>query len=162
MCKNQKVLGADVQKDLNWMADSISRKPRGVRAKFWADLELILKAHGPRVEKGKTEGLFRKEPGLKGYLRAWTVGSRSVGSGRNGARDLILGVHTDRTARTCFGRGVAALLAGKQFPRRRHAELHRSSPILVLRGSFRPRFGSGVLDMVRLIHLSTHMGSGVP
>ena len=61
-----------------------------------------------------------------------------------------------------FGRGVAALLAGKQFSWRRHAELHRSSPILVLRGSFRPRFGSGVLAAVHLIHLSTHMGLGVP
>jgi len=61
-----------------------------------------------------------------------------------------------------FGRGVAALLAGKQFPRWHHAELCRSSPILVLRGSFRPRFRSGVLGAVRLIHLSTHMGSGVP
>ena len=38
MCKNQKVLGADVQKNLNWMAGSISRKLKGVRAKIWADL----------------------------------------------------------------------------------------------------------------------------
>ena len=38
MCKNQKVLGADMQKNLNWMAGSISRKLRGVRAKFWAEL----------------------------------------------------------------------------------------------------------------------------
>jgi len=61
-----------------------------------------------------------------------------------------------------FGSGVAALLAEKQFLRWRHAKLCPSSPILVLSGSFRPRFGSGVLGAVRLIHLSTHMGSGVP
>ena len=68
MCKNQKFLGADVQKDLNWMAGSISRKPRGVRAKFWADLELILKAHGPRVDSEKTQGLFNKFARPKGYV----------------------------------------------------------------------------------------------
>ena len=38
LCKNNKVLGVDVQKDVNWMAGSISRKLRGVRAKFWAEL----------------------------------------------------------------------------------------------------------------------------
>ena len=68
MCKNQKFLGADVQKDLNWMAGSISRKPRGVRAKFWADLELILKAHGPRVNFDKRQGLFCKVAGADHYL----------------------------------------------------------------------------------------------
>ena len=69
MCKNQKFLGADVQKDLNWMAGSISRKPRGVHAKFWADLELILKAHGPRVDSQETEGLLSKNARPKGYAQ---------------------------------------------------------------------------------------------
>ena len=73
MCKNQKVLGADVQKDLNWMAGSISWKPRGVRAKFWADLELILKAHGPRVDTQETEGLLSKTAGRRAcfVLGSW-------------------------------------------------------------------------------------------
>ena len=68
MCKNQKFLGADMQKDLNWMAGSISRKPRGVRAKFWADLELILKAHGPQVDSHETEGLLSKTAGQRGMF----------------------------------------------------------------------------------------------
>ena len=57
-----------MQKDLNWMAGSISRKPRGVRAKFWADLELILKAHGPRVDSQETEGLLSKTVGQRGMF----------------------------------------------------------------------------------------------
>ena len=58
MCKNQKVLGADMQKDLNWKAGSISRKLRGVRAKFWVDLELILNWLGRRVDFEEAEALF--------------------------------------------------------------------------------------------------------
>ena len=50
------------------MVGSISRKPRGVRAKFWADLELILKAHGPRVDSQETEGLLSKTVGQRGMF----------------------------------------------------------------------------------------------
>ena len=60
MCKNQKVVGADVQKDLNWMAGSITRKLRGVRAKFRADLEIFLNVGGLRVYFKETEGLLCK------------------------------------------------------------------------------------------------------
>ena len=69
MCKNQKVLGADVQKDLNWMASSISRKLRGVRAKFWADLELILNWLGRRVDFKEAQGLFSKVSRPNWYAR---------------------------------------------------------------------------------------------
>ena len=50
MCKNWKVLGSDVQKDLIRMAGSILKKLRGVHAKFWADLQIVLNKDGPRVE----------------------------------------------------------------------------------------------------------------
>ena len=49
---------AGVQKDLIRTAGSISRKLGGVCAKIWADLELILKALGPRVKSTKVQGLF--------------------------------------------------------------------------------------------------------
>ena len=39
---------------------SKSKKLRGVRAKFWADLEIFLNTAGPRVDSGKSQGLFRK------------------------------------------------------------------------------------------------------
>ena len=61
---------------------------------------------------------LENEPGLKGYLRAWTVGSRSVGSGRNGARDLILGVHTDRTVQGDWAHGTRRRRRRETFPRR--------------------------------------------
>ena len=85
MCKNQKFLGADVQKDLNWMAGSISRKLRGVRVKFWTDLELILKPHGPRVDTRITQGLFRNIARRKGYVLIWALGSGSDGSEKIGS-----------------------------------------------------------------------------
>ena len=58
-----------MQKDLNWMAGSISRKLRGVRAKIWADLELILNWLGRRVDFKETEGFFSKITRAKGYLQ---------------------------------------------------------------------------------------------
>ena len=57
-----------MQKDLNWMAGSISRKLRGVRAKFWADLEIILNWLGWRVDFKEVEGLFSKNVRAKGYV----------------------------------------------------------------------------------------------
>ena len=57
-----------MQKDLNWMAGSISRKLRGVRAKFWADLEIILNWLGRRVDFKEVGGLFSKNVRAKGYV----------------------------------------------------------------------------------------------
>ena len=45
-----KVLGSDVQKGLIRTAGSILKKLRGVHAKFWADLQIVLNKDGPRVE----------------------------------------------------------------------------------------------------------------
>ena len=42
------------------MAGSISKKFRGVCARFWAHLELVLNKATPRVEYEETEGLFSK------------------------------------------------------------------------------------------------------
>ena len=67
--QNQNVLGADVQKDLNWKAGSISRKLRGVRAKFWVDLELILNWLGRRVDFKEAQGLFSKVSRQNRYAR---------------------------------------------------------------------------------------------
>ena len=50
MCKNQKVLGADVQKDHNWMAGSILKKLRGVRVRFCAELQILLNGTGLLVD----------------------------------------------------------------------------------------------------------------
>ena len=77
------------------------------------------------MKREKLRVSLEKEPGLKGYLRAWTVGSRSVGSGRNGARDLILGVHTDRTVQGDWAHGTRRRRRRETFPRR---SFGRTSP----------------------------------
>ena len=84
MCKNQKVLGADVQKDHNWMAGSILKKLRGVRVRFWAELQILLNGTGLRVDFEKTQGLFNKCDRPNQYLAMRTAGSRSSGSKRLG------------------------------------------------------------------------------
>ena len=43
------------------MAGSISRKVRGVLAKFWVYLQLLLNYKGVRADFNKTGGLFRKK-----------------------------------------------------------------------------------------------------
>ena len=60
MCKNQKVLGADMQKDLNWTAGSISKKLKGLNIKNRAWIEILLNTTGPRVEFRKTREVFSK------------------------------------------------------------------------------------------------------
>ena len=62
------------------MAGLNSRKLSGVRAKFWADLELFLNTAGLRVKSGRSQGLFNKISRPKGYVLIWALGSRSDGS----------------------------------------------------------------------------------
>ena len=61
------------------MAGAIFKKLRGLLAKFWAELQLFLKAPGLRVEYGKVGGLFNKMARAKGYGWISAVGSRSGG-----------------------------------------------------------------------------------
>ena len=49
-----------------WTAGSISRKLRGVRAKIWAELEIVLNYKGVRVDFGKGQGLFSKTASRRG------------------------------------------------------------------------------------------------
>ena len=50
------------------MAGSNLGTLKGVRAKFWADLELVLNKAGPRVESRETRGLFCRVAGADRYL----------------------------------------------------------------------------------------------
>ena len=68
MCKNQKVLRADVQKDLNWTAGSILKKLRGVHVRFWAELQILLNGTGLRVDSQELQGLFSKSGRPNWYL----------------------------------------------------------------------------------------------
>jgi hypothetical protein len=74
-----------VQKTRCWTAVSIFKKLRGLLAKFWAKLQIVLHYYGPRVDLAKDEGLFRKRTGPKGYAQIRAVGSRSDGLGFKGA-----------------------------------------------------------------------------
>ena len=65
-------------KGQGWTAGSISRKPKGVRAKIWADLELILNYKGVRVDYAKGQGLFSK-----------TASRRGMGDSRPSDLDLV-------------------------------------------------------------------------
>ena len=56
------------------MAGSNLGKLKGVRAKFWADLELVLNKAGPRVESRETRGLFCKVAGTDRYLGSVDLG----------------------------------------------------------------------------------------
>jgi hypothetical protein len=58
-----------VQKDFGWTAGSISRKLRVENVKNRTDLQLLLKAHGPRVDSMETRGLFGKKARAKGYAQ---------------------------------------------------------------------------------------------
>ena len=49
-----------MQKWQAWMVGYILGKLRGVRAKFWADLELVFNTAGLRVKLVKDRGLFSK------------------------------------------------------------------------------------------------------
>jgi len=73
-----------VQNQLAWMAGTISRKFRGLRAKNRTWLELFLNAQGLRVYLKETQGLFSKTTRPKGYARFSAVGSRSDGLDLNG------------------------------------------------------------------------------
>ena len=64
-----------MQKWQAWMAGSILGKLRGVRAKFWADLELVLNTAGLRVKSGRSQGLFNKISRPSRYVRIRAVGS---------------------------------------------------------------------------------------
>ena len=76
------------------MAGSIFRKVRGVLAKFWAYLQLLLNYKGVRVDINKTGGLFRKKDRPNRYPWILAVGSRSDGSDWIGPRS-----NRDRWAR---------------------------------------------------------------
>ena len=51
-----------------WTAGSISKKLRGLLAKFWAKLQLFFKRDGLRVDNKKDGGFFNKTPGRNGIL----------------------------------------------------------------------------------------------
>ena len=72
-----------MQKLQLWTAGSISKEPRGLNVKNWAELQLLLNCSGLRVNSRKVQGLFRKTARPKRYLWIWAVGYRS-----NGARWL--------------------------------------------------------------------------
>ena len=61
------------------MAGSISRKVRGVLAKFWAYLQLLLNYEGVRVDIKEGGGLLCKKSGPNRYARFLAAGSRSEG-----------------------------------------------------------------------------------
>ena len=58
-----------MQNQRAWMAGSISRKFRGLRAKNRTWLELVLNGTGLQVDSLRTEGLSSKFSKLKGYAR---------------------------------------------------------------------------------------------
>ena len=60
-------LGSNSQNYRGWTVCSKTEKVRGLNIKNWAFLELFLKAHGPRVDFGKGQGLFGKTARPKGY-----------------------------------------------------------------------------------------------
>ena len=78
------VLGSNVQNCQGWTAGSNLKKLRGVRAKFWAKLQIILNGTGLQVDFEKTQGLFNKCDRPNRYLAMRTAGSRSSGSKRLG------------------------------------------------------------------------------
>ena len=67
-----------------WTAGSNLKKLRGVRAKFWAKLQILLNTDGLRVELKEVGGLFSKKAKPNRYIRMRVVGSGSGGSGHSG------------------------------------------------------------------------------
>jgi hypothetical protein len=63
------------------MMVSISGKCRGLNAKNWAHMELLLNWKGRWVDFQKLQGLFSKTARPKGYLLIWAIGSGSDGLG---------------------------------------------------------------------------------
>ena len=58
-----------MQKTRCWMAGSIFKKLRGLLAKFWAKLQIVLHYYGPRVDNYKLQGLLSKTAAANRY--AW-------------------------------------------------------------------------------------------
>ena len=52
-----------------WMAGSNLKKLRGVRAKFWAKLQILLNGTRLRVDFKRVQGLFSKSARPKGYAQ---------------------------------------------------------------------------------------------
>ena len=64
-----------MQNQRAWMAGTISRKFRGLRAKNRTWLELFLNAQGLRVDNYKLQGLLCKTYQPNRYPRMWAAGS---------------------------------------------------------------------------------------
>ena len=122
-----------------WTAVSNLKKLRGFGEKFWAKLQLLLNNSGPRVESGKSQGLFSKKSRPNRYLQIRTVGSRSGGLDLYG-HDLITGVRASSDAQDRLG-------AWDDSAERRRpcsAEgLRRSTPNSAVRGLIHLEIGLG-------------------
>ena len=70
------------------MAGSILGKLRGVRVKIWADLQILLKRDGLRVDIKKDGGFFKKKPGRNGIFRLGPSDLDLMAQGSSGL-DLI-------------------------------------------------------------------------
>ena len=116
----------------------ISGKLGGVRAKTWVKLQLFLNNSGPRVESGKSQGLFSKKFRPNRYLRLRAVRSGSGGLDLNAGRSNLS--HRKRIRRPGrFGRVGAARLAGNASTAAAH---RRRSPNPAFPGRIRAGLGS--------------------
>ena len=68
-----------MQKTRCWTAGSIFKKLRGLLAKFWAKLQIVLHYYGLRVDNYKLQGLLCKTAAANRYAWMWAAGSGSNG-----------------------------------------------------------------------------------
>ena len=73
-----------------WTTGSKLGKSRGLSAKNWAWLELLLNRRGLRVDSRNGRGLFSKSARLKRYARISSIGSGSGGSEQIGSGSNLI------------------------------------------------------------------------
>ena len=71
-----------------WMAGSNLKKLRGVRAKFWGNLQILLNGTGLRVDSQELQGLFSKVAARRGMFRSGPLDCDLAAQGGSGL-DLI-------------------------------------------------------------------------
>ena len=136
------------------MAGSIFKKLRGLLAKFWAKLQIVLHYYGLRVDYQEIEGLFNIFARPKGYWLFWSTGSRSYGADRNGSRSNL--THPRQIGRL---RSKGARERRRNSPEqssRGGAAPEFTNP--ALRGSVWAGVGSRSIGVIRVTHLCTRVG----
>ena len=120
------------------------------------DLQIFLSKDGPRVDCGKPEGFFRKNPGRTGILGYWPLD-----------RDLAVWIKLFRRSnlerRRWIGRPGTNHARGGDGARRSRApaaEHCRRWPISVLPGLIRAGERLGGLSTARVTHLCQARGAG--